>query len=169
MTPDLDSALVCSEPGMMVTADGLYVSMLAADGTTAAGGVVLVRLRTGSRTWEYMGTFLVNAVDGPALGYDGLSAPALYEQDGAYQLIVTPQLAEFYSGTLLFRILDLGAATIEREAGVPEPFFTHFGAESSFNGASTYVPEATASGLIYSQAQVVAPIVFEMFASRRNP
>ncbi len=167
--PDLNSGIVFSEPGMLVNSDGLYVSVLAADGTTAAGRVVLVRLPTGGTSWEYMGTFLVNATDGPALGYDGLSAPALYEQDGDYNLIVTPQTAEFYSGTLSFRITDLNAATIEREAGVPRSFFTHFGASGSFNGASAYLPEATASGLIYSEAQAVAPIVFEIYASRRNP
>ncbi len=166
---DLNSAVVFSEPGLLVNSSGLYVSILAADGTVAAGRVILVRLPTGGSTWEYRGSFLVSSTDGPALGYDGLSAPALYQQDGGYNLIVTPQTASFYEGTLLFRITDLDAATIERSGGVPQAFFTHFGTSGSFNGASTYVPEATASGLIYCEVQTVAPLVFEMYASRRNP
>ncbi|MBZ0137750.1 MAG: DUF4185 domain-containing protein [Planctomycetes bacterium] len=166
---DLNSALVFSEPGLLVNASGLHVSMLAADGTTAAGRVVLVRLPTGGATWQYRGSFMVNATDGPALGCDGLSAPALYEQEGAYSLIATPQTNSFYEGTLLFRITDLSTASIARLGGVPQTFFTHFGTSGSFNGASAYVPEATASGLIYCEAQATAPIVFEMYASRRNP
>lgn len=167
--PDLAGAIVFSEPGLLATASGLYVALLAADGTVAAGRVILLRLPAGGATWEYRGTLLLNAVDGPALGYHGLSAPALYEQDGGVYLIATPQTNSFYEGTMIFRFTDLDAAQIGRSGGIPQVFFSHFGGAGSFNGAATYVPEATASGLIYSQAQAVAPIVFEIFRSRRNP
>lgn len=46
---------------------------------------------------------------------------------------------------------------------------SHFGAPGSFNGAASYIPEATRSGLVFSQAIAVAPLEFQLYASRRNP
>lgn len=167
--PDLATTLVCTEPGLLATSHGLYVVLHAADGTSANGRIVLVEQPAGSSSWFYRGSFLVNDVDGPAAGVDGYSAPALFVKNGDPYLIATPAVADYYSGTAVFRITGLQHAQLERSAGVPVPCFTHDGDVGSFNGAAAYVEEATACGLLFGQLQPALPLHFEFFASQRNP
>jgi hypothetical protein len=165
---DLNFALVFSEPGLVATADSLYVAILAAGATSPDQEIVLVKLPHASGVWEYKGALLTNAQDGPFFGVDGFSAPELYLKDSTHYLLVTPQTSDLYSGTYGFAILDLENATIERSGGLPVPILQHMGTAGSHNGATGYIPEATASGFIYSEALPTLPLFFRIYASRLN-
>ena len=56
-----------------------------------------------------------------------------------------------------------------RSGGTPVVTLQHAGTAASHNGASGYVPEATASGFIYSETLPVMPLFFRIYASRVNP
>ena len=116
-----------------------------------------------------MGTFLQNSVDGPALGYHGFSAPSIYEKNGTYYLIITPQISDKYLGTLIFEIIDLEGATLKRTSGVPDIIDSVWGTEGSHNGASGYISEASGSGLLYSECILAEPFIFKIYASHKNP
>ena len=73
-------------------------------------------------------------------------------------LIVTPTLADFYHGCLVFQIADLNNATLVRDvSNNPVLQTTITGTSGSFNGACGYTPAASSSGVIYSEVQGSAP------------
>ena len=82
--------------------------------------------------------------------------------------MATPQTSDLYLGTHVFEILDLETGALVRSGGVPVPILQHAGTAGSHNGASGYVPEATASGFIYSEVLVELPLFFRIYASRMN-
>jgi hypothetical protein len=167
--PDLAAAQVLSEPGMMATEDSLYVSLLAANADSPQSRIVLLELPHATETWEYRGTLLYNAIDGPLFAVDGFSAPELYQTQSKTMLIATPQINDMYGGTFIFEVEDLETGTLKRTAGVPEIAFQHFGKPGSHNGASTFVPAATGSGLIFSEVELVAPIDFRILETHLIP
>ncbi len=62
---DLNGCLVFSEPAMLATPGSLYVALLGAEGTSTNGRIALIRLQHSTAAWEYRGSLLVNAQDGP--------------------------------------------------------------------------------------------------------
>lgn len=167
--PDLNDCLAFSEPGVLATPTALYAVLLGAEGSSTNGRICVVRWTHAAPGWQYLGSFLVNATDGPTFGVDGFTAPALYENAGSRFLIVTPQVADRYEGTVVFRISDLDAALLQRTAGIPDVTLRFSGTPGSHNGAAAYVPEAWTSGVVYSEALLVSPIRFRIYLSGRNP
>ncbi len=167
--PDLNAMLVAAEPGLLADASGLYVALYAAEGLSTNGRLALLRLPVGQTTWQYRGSLLVNATDGPLLGFDGYSAPSLFEKAGQRFLVATPENGDYYLGAQVFAVSNLSNATLQRASGTPVVAFSHFGTAGSFNGAAAYIPQATASGLLYSEAVVTSVVEFRIYASRRNP
>jgi len=166
---DLAACWTPSEPGLLATADALYVAMLSAEGPSTSGRIVLLRWLHASPGWTYQGSFLVNAADGPATGVHGFSAPELYLDGTTPHLIVTPQVSDLYLGTRVYRITDLDGAAIERVGGVPSAMLSFSGTAGSHNGAAGFEPEATACGILYSEAAFTLPIRFRIVRSRRVP
>ena len=167
---ELNAVLVFTEPGMVATAGSLFVALLAGEGTSQNGRIILLELPHASPTWRYRGSFLVNAQDGPALGFHGFSAPALYVQGSTHYLLATPQTNDMYQGTFVFEIADLQTATLVRAGSVPTTILeVPPSTPGVFSGAAGYVSEATASGIIISEAVLTPPVFFRIFASRLIP
>jgi len=166
---DLSSCLAYSEPGLMYANGALYVCMLGSEGSSVTGKIVLLKSTDHAGTWSYCGSLLINANDRIS-GYDGYSAPAMFEKDGKYYLMVSPQIGDWYKGTLVFEISNLDNASVVRDSSnKPVVVSSVFGTAGSFNGASGYVKEAKASGIIYSQAFVGETPRFRIFESGVNP
>ncbi len=167
--PDLALTVACTEPGAIATADSLFVTMLAAAAAPNDGRIILLELPRDSGTWQYRGTFLRNGTDAAAFGHDGFSAPSLYADGAVLRLIVTPQTANVYHGTLVFEVADLLTASLVRDAGVPRTVFELAGPPGTHSGAADFEPQASASGLVYSEVLLTPPLHFRILASRRRP
>ncbi len=163
---DLGSCLAFSEPGALAAGGALYLALLGAEGSSQNGRIILLRSADHGLTWTYRGTLLLNSADGPGLGCHGFSAPALFERGGRYFLIATPQVNDWYSGTSVFEISDLDTASLVRDGGIPRVITRVDGTAGSFNGAAGYIPEATGSGVIYSEAFLSETPRFRIFKSR---
>jgi hypothetical protein len=166
---DLNGCLAFSEPGLLATDTALYCTMLGAEGSSTSGRIILLKYPHSAGVWGYCGTFILNCTDGPLLGYDGFSAPSLFKKDNKYYLMVTPQKADKYLGTFIFEITDLDNAVIKRNSGVPVIVKSITGRPGGHNGAAGYIPESYASGIIYSDVMIVAPLDFRIYASFVNP
>jgi hypothetical protein len=146
---------VFSEPGLMATSNALYLSLLCVN---ASSQHLISLLKCGSpcdptnpSAWSYVGTLLRDS-DGVTFGADqGFSAPALFQSGGNTYLIVTPVSStpfdSYYNGCVVYRFTDLDAGTLN----LTQPAGEVQGIAGSFHGAGTYLPQATGSGLIYSQ------------------
>lgn len=167
--PDLALTVACTEPGAISTTTSLFVTMLAAAAAPSDGRIVLLELPHGSGVWQYRGTFLRNGTDAPPFGHDGFSAPSLFADGAVVRLIVTPQTATVYRGTLVFEVADLLTASLVRDAGVPRTILELPGAPGTHSGAADFEVEATASGLVYSEARLTPPLHFRVLASRMHP
>ncbi len=93
----------------------------------------------------------------------------MYEKDGVPFLMVTPQTNNIYEGVRIFEIQDLDSATLRRASGVPQTVLAFSGTAGTHNGAAGYAFEAAASGIIYSEAVLAAPLFFRIYSSRKNP
>lgn len=165
---DLNNCLAFSEPGFLYANGTLYVCMLGSEGSSTTGKIILIKSVDHAATWIYCGSLLVNASDNIP-GYDGYSAPAMFEKNGKYYLMVSPQIGDFYKGTLIFEISDLNSASVVRDLNnKPVVVSSVFGTAGSFNGAAGYIKEATASGIIYSQAFIGETPRFRIFKSGIN-
>jgi hypothetical protein len=164
----ISSFIALTEPGVISTSSGIYLSMLGVtDGAATSGNILLFKYS--SSAWSFVGTFLYNPTDGPAMGYDGFSAPAMFEKGGNYYLMVSPQTGHWYKGTLIFQISSLDSAALVRDTDSnPVIVSSVFGTSGSFNGAAGYVKEATASGIIYGQVFPNESSVFRMIQSGVN-
>ena len=170
LDPELSGVLGVAEPGFLATSSALYVTLLAAEGGSQVGRIALLEWPHPGGPWKYVGSFLVNAIDGPLLGYHGFSAPELFEQNGNTYLIATPQTNDVYQGTQVFQVADLESALLERVAGVPVLALEVFGTPGTHNGAAGYVEQAGASGLIYSEVDTTQfPLFFRIFKSFMAP
>lgn len=165
---DLANCLAFSEPGLLAANGALYLCMLGAEGSSTNGRIILLKSANSGSTWTYLGTLLLNATDGPALGCHGFSAPAMFTKGGKYYLMASPQANDWYSGTVVFEIADLDTAAVVRDGGMPRVLVRVNGSAGSFNGAAGYIPEATGSGIIYSEAFLNETPRFRIFMSRIN-
>lgn len=159
----LGGCVVFSEPGALATASGIYISLKCATvGNT--GKVVLLRCANdlAPASCTYIGDLLLDSeaqqFAPSGQNYDGFSATELVMIGATPYLIVTPTLADFYHGCLVFQIANLSNATLVRDIGNnPVLQRTISGSAGSFNGACGYTPAANSSGVIYSEFQSSVP------------
>ncbi len=163
---DLQGCLAFTEPGLLATADALYMSLSCATG--GDGGVVLLRWSHPDGPWEYRGTLLDDATDGDAFGYDGFTASELVQDSGKTYLIATPRQGDNYRGCMVFEVEDLDAAALRRSEGKPDAVLTVSGSDGSFNGACGYTGAATVSGVIYGEVFPLGTPRFRLFESGEN-
>ncbi len=92
----------------------------------------------------------------------------MFSKVGKHYLMASPQVNDWYSGTMVFEISDLDSAELVRDGGMPRVITTVNGSAGSFNGAAGYFPEATGSGIIYSEAFLDEAPRFRIFMSHVN-
>lgn len=157
---------IFTEPGALVTASGIYISLKCAGGT--AGKVVLLRCNNDLAACSHRGDLLRSAeaqqFAPSGQSYNGFSATELVTVGSVHYLIVTPtQLAgsppeEQYRGCYVFQIANLDTALLLRAGGLPTgvPVLRRSlaGTSGSFNGACGYTPAASASGIIFGEIQI---------------
>jgi hypothetical protein len=167
----LGACLAFTEPGMLATASGIYISLKCATGA-ATGKVILLRCGNAfaAGSCVYRGDLLA---DGEAQAfapsgesYDGFSASELVAAGGANYLFVTPTQSpgDQYRGCLVFAVQNLEAATLVRDAGNRPLAVKRIGGASSFHGACGYAAGASASGIIYGEYRTGAPS-FRLYGS----
>lgn len=161
--PALDRCIF-SEPALMATSNSLYLALLCANVDTS-GGTTLIHHRvdllgcgspcdtTVAGSWTYLGSVLQDA-QAAALGFDqGFSAPDLWQSGTDTYLSVTPVSSTpfdgYYNGCRIFKFSNLSTASLSSTL----PTFRVDGLSGSFNGAGTYLPEATGCGFLYSQVE----------------
>ena len=152
---------IFTEPGALAVANNIYISLKCAGGTV--GKVVLLRCNNDLTGCTYRGDLLLNseAAQFTPIGqssYDGFSATELVTVNSIHYLIVTPTFADAYRGCLVFQIADLNTAALVRRAvsGTPPVLIKSVsGTPGSFNGACGYTAAASASGIIYSEFQIL--------------
>lgn len=165
----LGGCLAFTEPGMLARRDGIYVSLQCA----TPGKIVLLRCDRTFSSCAYLGDLLAGdeaaQFSQPGQSLQGFAAPELVEADGIPYLIVTgyEPPPDTYRGCLVFRIADLGAATLERSGRTPALLKRVSGTAGSFNGACGYHPMAGGSGIIYGEYSSTTQ-KFHLFASRIN-
>jgi hypothetical protein len=170
LDPELSATVIVAEPGILATDSALYVTMLAAEAEPGGGKIALLKWPHPAGPWQYLGSFLTNADDAPQFGFEGFSAPELFNQNGATYLIVTPQNNDSYQGTMVFEVTDLETATLRRAEGVPTLALEFYGTDGTHNGAAGYHEQATGSGLIYSEVDTSEqPLFFRIFKSGQTP
>lgn len=167
LDPALGDCVTFTEPGLLPKSDGIYVSLFCA---TAAppGKIILLRCDHDMNNCSYRGV-LIDGSEAALLkaGYENFSAPELVSVGGRDYLVVTPSQNTIYRGCAIYRIVDLGQARIERDAGVAKPTAV-FAAHGDFNGACGYVDGLVGSGVMISEAFMTSVPVFRLFATDYN-
>lgn len=166
---DLNPCIAASEPSVIATLSGLYLSLscygpkgfpLFAMLTGAAEPVVVLLKcdapcrpqRAGS--WRYIAT-LLRPQDARGTGANHYSASDLFVV-GDRSYIVSSPVANVpvhgsYHGCRVFGFTDIAAGRLESDGTGPKILKTIEGEPGSFNGACTYSQAATASGFMYGQ------------------
>jgi hypothetical protein len=168
----LGDCMAFSEPGMLVTEDGVYISLLCSKGVTG-GKILLMKCDHDFTACDYLGDFIDHSEAGAFNpNYNGFSASELVRKDGQIYLIVTPTQEEWkkYSGCMVFSVKDLQAATLERstDSGLPIVVLDVSGSEGSFNGACGCTAASSQSGIIYSEYFPGLVPEFRLFSSGKN-
>jgi hypothetical protein len=176
--PALSGCLVFTEPGMLATASGIYISLKCATGAGGAGDIVLLRCDNefSAASCEYRGRLLAgteaptynDTFGSAANSFTGFSATDLIRTSAGDYLLVTPTESDNYRGCLAFRIASLDNATLERVAGVATLQTSLRGTATSFNGACGYTANNTSLGIIYSELFPGTPPQFRILASGTN-
>jgi hypothetical protein len=165
--PGMSNCAAFSEPGLLATASGVYVS-LKCFGT--GGKVVLLRcvgdFTPGNCT--YRGDLLADN-EAKLFAHDGFSATDLVSAGGKNYLFVTPTKSpnDQYRGCLVFEVSSLDNAMLVRDTRSKPVVAKRIGGDSSFHGACGYTPVASASGIVYSRFSTTAP-QFRLYASGVN-
>jgi len=173
--PALSGCLVFTEPGMLATLNGVYISLKCATGAGGAGNVVLLRcdnqisagscgyrgtLLTGPEAANYNDTFGVGASN-----FTGFSATELVNSGSGNYLLVTPTEGDLYRGCLAFEIVSLDDATLVRDgSNVAIARQSVRGTAGSFNGACGQ--SVGTLGILYSELFPGQPPQFRIFGSR---
>lgn len=169
--PDLSSCAVFTEPGMLATASGVYISLHCASASAGASGKVVLLRCTGTfapNNCTYRGDLLTagEAQQFAPTGqtYTGFSATDLVAVGNRNFLIVTPTSSDEYRGCLVFEIASLDNATLIRSSGNPVLLKRIGGsAATGFHGACGYTPGATVTGIIYGKFAPTANPLFRLF------
>lgn len=161
----LGDCVAFSEPGVLAKSNGLYVAMLCAK-ATPPGKIVLLRCDHDMNGCTYQGDLLQGneaITINPA--YNGYSAAELVNVGGQDYLIVTPTTSNsLYRGCVVYKIIDLDAAQVERSNSLP--LASHIiPADGDFNGACGYVAGLTGSGIMMSEAFFTGNPVFRLFGT----
>ncbi len=169
----LNGCAVFTEPGMMAASSGLYVTLLCGVSPTQHRIVILKCANPCNAglaaSWSYLGDALTDA-DAANLGFNqGYSGASLVSSNGSLYLLATPVSSTpydgFYNGCYLYKFSDITTASLVRSAGVPTPVLTVKGAAGSFNGACSFLPGATKTGVIYDQVDLSVTDKFQLFSS----
>jgi hypothetical protein len=177
---DLGGCLAFTEPGMLPTPGGTYVSLKCATGAGGAGNVVLLRCdsRFSAGSCTYRGTLLTgpeaanynNAFGVGANSFTGFSATELGGKSATeIFLLVTPTEGDLYRGCLAFEIGNLDNATLVRDSGnVAVLRLGVRGTAGSFNGACGYSASNYTLGILYSELFPGSPPQFRIFGSGQS-
>jgi len=177
--PDLAGCLVFTEPGMLATASGIYISLKCATAAGGAGDVILLRcdnqFSAGSCT--YRGTMLAgteasaynDAFGTGANSFTGFSATDLVRTGAGDYLLVTPTESDGYRGCFAFKIANIDNAILDRDAGGAAILQQSLqGTVASFNGACGYTESNTTLGIVYSELFPGTPPQFRILPSNQN-
>lgn len=177
--PDLSGCLAFTEPGMLATPNGIYISLKCATGAGGAGNVVLLRcdneLSAGS--CSYRGILLTgpeaanynNAFGAGANSFTGFSATELGKSVSGVYLLVTPTEGDLYRGCLAFEISNLDNATLVRDgSNVAILRRSIRGTAGSFNGACGYSTPNYTLGILYSELFPGSPPQFRVLGSGQS-
>lgn len=165
---ELGACLSFTEPGIIAKANGLYVSLVCAEGA-GNGKTILMHCDHAMNGCQYRGSFLNNTEANQLdASFQGFSASELVTVDFIDYLIVTPVSAilpgNIYRGCLVFEIADLHSAELQRKDNLPivvaalEP-------SGDFNGACGYHEALKGSGIIMGEAFFQGSLTFRMFAT----
>lgn len=158
---DLVGCVALTEPGAFVFEGRFFLAVHCADGQMPANGRIVL-LEQAHGAWKYRGTLLDNERDAMALGggdrdFTGFSAPNLFRVPvtGQVYLAVTltrPEKTPAYQGCMIFRVVDLVTARLERDNAVPRMAAVSNGDPEHHNGACAYLNAAgLAASLIQGQ------------------
>jgi hypothetical protein len=167
LDPALNSCIVFTEPGAMVTAGGVYLSISCIESSTATRPVLLKcssPCDPRGSVWVYAGTLIPEAVAATFGSPNGVSAPDIFAQGESYYLIVTKMTNNAYNGCLVFKFANLDTATLA-------PFASAIigGDPTMPNGACTYRPEAFGSGAVYGQVDLSGAVpAFSIMTSKQR-
>jgi hypothetical protein len=145
-TTPLSDCAAFTEPGLLSKPGALYLALGCATGS-ANDRIVLLKLTHPAETWSYVGVLVKNS-DAPA-GYSGFSAAELVSVAGTDYLIVSPASGTGYRGCLAYRIANLSAAQVARSNGQLIAVKTVPDNGAYNDGACSYDPLATQSGILY--------------------
>ncbi len=175
---DLVGCVAFTEPGAFVREGRQYLALHCADGQSPANGKIVLleqeQTQAGDSGWRYRGTLLDNLRDAQLLGGDGdftgFGAPDLFhiESTGRTYLVVTPTRPRSfpaYRGCMVFRVLDLETARLERDGATPRLAAISNGDPVRHNGACAYLdsPNAGAAALIQGQVYPQSVERFRLF------
>lgn len=171
---DLNFCMAASEPSVLATASGLYLSLscygpkgfpLFAMLTGAAEPVVVLLKcdapcrpeRAGS--WRYIAT-LLTPQDARGTGANHYSASDLFAVGDRLYIMSSPvsnvPVRGSYHGCRVFGFTDIAAGRLESDRTGPKILESIEGEAGSFNGACTYSQAVTTSGVMYGQIEFEA-------------
>lgn len=156
-----------TEPGLLATSSGVYVSVKCATGNSKAR-VALLKCSHDFKSCDYKGVLLKDEqAKLYGKGFSGFSATELFQKNGSTFLMVTPikQPGETYHGCLVFKVQSLEQAQLVEKNGKPEKVLYVSGSPGSINGACGY-HENTKSGIIFGQYFPEKPN-FRLFNSKK--
>jgi len=176
LDPALAGCLAFAEPGMLATAEGVYIGLKCATGAEDAGDVILLRCDHGlaAANCSYRGRLIAGTeaaafsdVFGTgANSFSGFSAPELVRSNARNYLLVTPTDPGGYRGCLAFEVTDPESAALARDMfGMPLVKAAVSGIPGSFRGACGHTPGNSALGILYSQLVLTAKPYFRIYAS----
>jgi hypothetical protein len=177
--PAMSGCLAFTEPGMLATPDGIYISLKCASGAGGAGNVVLLRCdnQMSAGSCSYRGTLLSSAEAASynnifgvgANSFTGFSATELASGGSSNYLLVTPTEGDLYRGCLAFEIGNLDSATLVRDgSNVAVVRRSVRGTAGSFNGACGYDKGIGPLGVLYSELFPGAPPQFRIIGSGQS-
>ncbi|MEQ9363516.1 MAG: exo-alpha-sialidase [Leptospirales bacterium] len=163
---DLVGCVALTEPGAVVFQGRLFLVLHCADGKEPANGRIVLLQASGNsgatRIWNYRGTLLDNLRDAELLGggasdFTGFGAPDLFQTEatGRMYLVVTPTRPgrhPVYRGCMVFTVLDLETAMLQRDGMTPRLAAVSNGDADLHNGACAYLDsDGLSSGLFQGQ------------------
>jgi len=153
LDPELADCLAFTEPGMVATADTLYLAMMCASNVPDATKVVILKLSHPDEQWSYVGSVLTTA-DAQALdpSYANFTAPELFMLDTQAYVLTTVVADGRYRRCLGYEIdLDVPAIPDVDQNGPDLAFEVTTDATSFQDGVCTYDPVSMGTGVLYGE------------------
>ncbi|MCR9140952.1 MAG: exo-alpha-sialidase [bacterium] len=180
---DLVGCVAFTEPGAFIFENRLFLVLHCADGQQPANGRIVLLEKTpaagdagisaGSGGWSYRGTLLDNLRDAALLDngsdFTGFGAPDLFhiEATGHIYLVVTPTRPRRhpgYRGCMVFRVLDLDTARLQRDGMTPRLAAVSNGDRELHSGGCAYLDvRGPSSTLIQGQVYPKSVDRFRLF------